>query len=102
MDWSQVWPVVAVAVGGSGFLTVVVQEFGKWRSGRADEERQENLTLAQRVDLAEAWREWEATYRRLTAEHCSHVRRVAIEYGAPIELIGAWPKPPDKPQTNKD
>lgn len=102
MDWSQIWPVIAVAVGGSGFLTVVVQEFTKWRSGRADEERQENLTLAERMDRAEAWREYEATYRRLISEHCSHVRRIAIEYGAPLEAIGAWPKPPDKPQTQKD
>lgn len=102
MDWSQIWPVIAVAVGGSGVITVGVQEFGKWRSGRADEERQENLSLAQRVDLAEAWREWEATYRRQIAEHCSHVRRTAIEYGAPLESIGAWPKPPDKPKTHKD
>lgn len=101
MDWSQIWPVIAVAVGGSGVITVGVQEFGKWRSGRADEERQENLSLAQRVDLAEAWREWEATYRRQIAEHCSHVRRTAIEYGAPLEEIGAWPNPPDKPHVHK-
>lgn len=102
MDWSQIWPVIAIAVGGSGFLTVGIQELGKWRSGQAEEERQENLTLAQKAELAEAWREHEATYRRLISEHCSHVRRIAIEYGAPLEIIGAWPKPPDKPNLSKD
>lgn len=97
MEWSQIWPVIAVAVGGSGFFTVGVQEFGKWRSGRADEERQENLTLAQKADYADALRDYEAAYRRIIAEHCSHVRRVAIEHGATIDQIGTWPTPPTKP-----
>lgn len=102
MDWAQIWPVIAIMVGGGGFLTVAVQEIGKWRSGRAQEERQENLSLMQRLEFAEAWREYADTYRRIMAEHCSHVRRVAIEHGAPLETIGAWPTPPDKPKTNKD
>ncbi|MGP9528133.1 hypothetical protein [Glutamicibacter sp. AOP5-A2-18] len=102
MDGPQIWATLAIMVGSGGFLTVGIQEFAKWRSGRAESERKENLSLAERVATAEAWREWEATYRRLTAEHCSHVRRIAIEHGATIEQIGAWPTPPEKPQTNKD
>ncbi|MGV2950898.1 hypothetical protein ACNPM8_01780 [Glutamicibacter sp. AGC46] len=101
MDWSQIWPIIATLVGGGGFLTVALQEWTKYRSGRADEERQENLTLAQKAQQSEAWREYEATYRRLIMEHCSHVRRVAIEYGAPIERIGTWPSEPTKPEPPK-
>ena len=98
MDWSQIWPIIAIMVGGGGFLTVGIQELGKWRSGRAEEERQENLSLAQKAEYSEALRDYEAAYRRLIAEHCSHVRRKAIEYGAPLSELGAWPKPPDKPE----
>lgn len=102
MDWSQIWPVMVAAVGGSGLFTVAIQEFGKWRSGQAAEERQENLSLAKRTELAEAWREYESTYRRKISEYCSKLRRKLFELGATDEQVGDWPTPPDKPQLTKD
>lgn len=102
MDWSQIWIVASAAAGGGGILTVAVQEFGKWRSGQAEEERQENLSLTKRTELAEAWREYESTYRRIISEYCSKLRRKLFELGATDEQVGDWPTPPDKPQLTKD
>jgi len=98
VDWAQIWPLISVILGGGGFLTVALQEWGKWRSGRADEERQENLTLAQRLEYAEAMREYEASYRRLTAEHASQLRGKLYELGYTPDQVGTWPTPPTKPE----
>lgn len=97
MDWSQIWPIVAILVGGSSFLTVGMQELGKWRSGAAAAERVENNDLKSAADRAIAWREWSDTYRRIVQEQASKWRRIAIAYGAPEDELGPWPEPPTEP-----
>lgn len=104
MDWSQsqIWVAVAAAVGGTGFFTVAVQEFGKWRSGRAAEERTENKDLKSTTELAVEVRDWADDCRRIIADKAAKWRRIAVEHGVPEETLGDWPHLPPKPQPKKD
>lgn len=97
MDWSQIWPVIGIIGGGTGFLTVSVQEFRKWRSGVADEERAENTDLKTIADKAVLMRDWSDEARRIISEKASKWRRIAIEHGVPEEALGPWPELPPKP-----
>lgn len=97
MDWSQIWPVVGIATGATGFLTVSVQEFRKWRSGVAEDERTENNDLKSIADKAVALRDWADECRRIISEKASKYRRIAIEHGVPEDELGPWPELPPKP-----
>lgn len=97
MDWSQIWPILAILAGGTSFLTVGMQELNKWRSGAAADERAENNDLKSVADRALAWREWSDSYRRIVMEQASKWRRIAIEHGVTEEQLGPWPQPPKRP-----
>lgn len=97
MDWSQIWPVIGIVCGAGGFLTVSVQEFRKWRTGAAEEERLENNDLKTVADRAVVMRDWSDEYRRLVMEKAAKWRRIAIEHGVPEETLGPWPAEPPKP-----
>lgn len=99
MDWSQIWPIITILLGGSSALTVGMQELSKHRSGRAAEERAENNDLKSIADRAVAMREWSDEARRIISEKASKWRRIAIEHGVPEEVLGPWPDLPSKPPT---
>ncbi|GAA4916047.1 hypothetical protein [Nesterenkonia rhizosphaerae] len=101
MDWNLIWPAVASVFGAGGFAVVGLQEFRKWRSGRAQQERERNNTLKRRTDLAEAerryhydLREWEATYRRRVQEFASRLIGMLAERQVPQEAMPPYPEPP--------
>lgn len=101
----QVWPIVGIVFGASGFATVALQEILKYRSGRAEQERVENLSLLQRAAYADSLAEWEATRCRIALEHASACRRIALNFGAKLTDLDPWPTMPEKPPKptpNKD
>lgn len=97
MDMTGAWPIIVAALGSGGFFTVAIQEIFKYRSGRAQTERIENLTLLQRAQYAEALAEWADSCRRIALEHASACRRIALDHGARVGDLDPWPEMPDKP-----
>lgn len=104
MDWSVIAPAIASVFGAGGFLAVSIQEFRKWRSGKARDERARNNDLKAAADQAmadkahaDAMRDWEATRRRQVSEHASHVRQVALAHGVPHNVLPRFPSTPSRP-----
>lgn len=98
MEWTQLWPLLVAVVGTGGIGTQWLIERNKKKSGKADLERLENLSLVERADYAESLRDWEMAKRRIAMEHAGELRLLCIEYGVPSERIGEWPTFPSMPE----
>lgn len=96
MDWSPIWPIVTILVGGSSVLTVSVQGWMKWKSGAAGREKAYNADMKTQRDEAIADLEHERDWRRIVSEKAAKWRRIAIEHGVPEEALGPWPSTPPR------
>lgn len=88
---------IVAIVGPAGLAALIpraMKEFRAWRSGRAEDEKRANRSALGRLVEAETETEFQTEWRRLLSEHAAHVRRIAIDWGVPENVLPEWPKPP--------
>lgn len=94
-------PELLTALLGAGGVAALVPKLvdglKSWRSGRAEAEKLNNLSLAERLALAEGRLELEIYRRRAMEEYAAGLRRLLIEEcGYEAGRLPAWPsRPPD-------
>lgn len=84
-NWATI---IVAALGGSSVIGYAIKEIVGWRTGAAARDRARNRSLMDRLELAEARLDWEASARRITQEFAAKERRKLLENGIELE---DWP-----------
>lgn len=97
MDWPQYIITLIIALGGGATIRELIAAVGRARSGKMHTTRVEAKSLVARTRYAEDLAQYERDFRIIVQDHAAHCRRLALEYGAPAEVVGLWPPAPDPP-----
>lgn len=93
-------PELITAILGAGgvaaILPKIIDGIAAWRTGRAAEEKAQNISLVQRMATAEARAEFEAALRREWQEYAGRLRVLLIDAGV---LAADLPPRPDRDET---
>lgn len=88
---------IVAIIGPAGVAALIpraMKEYREIKNGNANREKQAN-----RMALGEA--EFQTEWRRILSEHAATVRRIALNWGVPENVLPEWPKPPTRQKANQ-